>query len=288
VGWLYNGDPPGPGGFKGGFAYDAVPYSLSGYYKYLPNGSDTAMILVVGSYYDAQKDSTTDVFYAPKILVAANSYIPFTIPIGYDTSVQMINQLNIIAVSSINLFDHPERARSGTALYLDDLWLDSKCAEADTTQLFANSDTTVSYNRTQTPIFSMDTNYRSYLWSTGDTTHSIVVTSDPLNISVTVTDSNGCELSDDLVIHLNLLVNIVDPMDLGLNYFPNPVGSQLSVEADETVQMSMYTVQGKLVKHLGLVQGSNRVDLTALQSGPYVLVFTTDNGGLKRAMIMKE
>ncbi|UCG28460.1 MAG: PCMD domain-containing protein, partial [Bacteroidales bacterium] len=40
------------GGFSGGFPYDEVPTSLSGYYRFLPVGSDSAQVLMAFSKYD--------------------------------------------------------------------------------------------------------------------------------------------------------------------------------------------------------------------------------------------
>ncbi|MFY0644622.1 MAG: T9SS type A sorting domain-containing protein [Bacteroidia bacterium] len=288
VGWLYNGDPPGPGGFKGGFEYNAIPTDFSGYYKYEPVGMDTGVVAIIGSVYDASQDTSHDVFFGILNLLATNSYTKFNIPISYDTAVHKVNQLNIVAMSSRKLFDNPEQAAEGTALYLDDLWLESKCAFTDTTELFANIDTTVSYNRTQTPIFMIDTTYMTYVWSTGDTTSSIVLNMDTTTVEVTVTDTNGCILTDQLIIYLNFLVGVESRDLLTTQVYPNPVLNTLSVEAVANAECTIYNSRADLIQKINLIKGSNKIDLTAYPSGVYILEFLeVETGKLLRAKIIK-
>jgi hypothetical protein len=275
VGWVYNGNAPGQFGFSGGFEYHAVPTAFSGYYKYLPIGTDTAFIGVVGSVYDSIKDTTINAFMMFKELLATNQYTHFNFPIDYDTSVFHINQLNVIAVSSRKLFDYPDSAIAGSELYLDDLWIDSRCAYSDTISLFDFSDTTITFSAPDKPIFTMDSTYASYLWSTGDTGFSIEVKSNPANLTVTVTDSNGCFITDQIIVHLNDVTSLNSANENSLLLYPNPATQFLNVGANVEGNYSIINQLGAIVKYGEL---RDKIDVKILPEGVYYLILENAQG----------
>ena len=191
----------------GGFAFDEVPTNISGYYKYLPAVTqDTAMVVIILSKWDSVGDSTITVKIQGFQLLSQSSYTQFSFDI--DTTglrPEDFDSANIILVSSIYAFDGG--APVGSQLYVDQLWLDSKCAYADTTQIWNQDTVNFQTNMAQDSFYNVSGTYTSYLWSTGDTT-SLLNTVTSGNYSLVVNDG-VCDIEDETYFSFT----IPDPCD---------------------------------------------------------------------------
>lgn len=110
------------------------------------------------------------------------------------------------------------------------------CHGADTIQLTANTPPTVNLgpditlcagNQTNLSVPSVGT--QSYLWSTGSTSNNITVTTGG-TYTITVTDANGCESSDAVVVTSQALP--VAAFSVNTSGCPNIVFTDLSTDSD--------------------------------------------------------
>lgn len=162
------------------------------------------------------------------------------------------------------------------------------CSSADSATVTVNvlpfvilgSDTTIVVGQTLT----LDAGFAgsTYIWSTAETSQTIDVTQAG-TYSVTVTDGNGCDGTDE--IEVDVKVGIQDLVVGSISIYPNPVEDvaivQLQSRSVHELRIEVYAVTGRKVIDIknSLVAGTNQlpIEMTALNSGMYyVRVFLND------------
>lgn len=118
LGYITNGII-GDHGPEGGVPISYNPYNVTGFYKYVPNGPDTALAVVTTSRYDIVLDSTIVLDMALIKLTPSNTYIPFTVTLTYN-GFPPADTVNVSFASS-NLMDSLAYVGLGSALYIDSL-----------------------------------------------------------------------------------------------------------------------------------------------------------------------
>lgn len=125
--------------------------------------------------------------------------------------------------------------------------------------------------------------YSSYLWSTGETTDTIFVTTAD-TYWVTVSGPNGCTITDSIVVSLGVGVNGQLSKDV-LSFYPNPATDKLTIKSGSLdlnkAQIRMFDARGAMISNLILTQENNRsyvVDLKGFESGIYFVQVITDKG----------
>jgi len=130
-------------------------------------------------------------------------------------------------------------------------------------------------------------NSLNYLWSTGETTSSIAVNvTEDVEISVIVTASNGCAVTDDIFIQTQIISGIADAENNNaLQFYPNPTNGILHIAFDlSEVQMgaklAVMDMNGRMVHQqvLNTVAKDQVVDLdlSGLTKGMYLITVTSD------------
>lgn len=124
----------------------------------------------------------------------------------------------------------------------------------------------------------------SYLWSTGDTTWSIQVTTSGI-YSVTTTDILTCEstATDTIVFDPQLCTGIGEQsIAPAFNIYPNPAGNEVAISFDHALPGDAYIeikdVTGRTV--LSFLPGNsntNSVSVEMLGAGLYLVVLHSDN-----------
>ena len=117
----------------------------------------------------------------------------------------------------------------------------------------------------------------NYLWSTGATTSSIVV-SPTVSTSYTVTGYNAtCSLSAISNVMIDLCLGL--PKNAGQNSFvsimPNPNNGKFTVNAEikESCSITIYNNIGQLIQYIPQVKNKISIDLTKYGKGIYNLLF---------------
>ena len=116
IGYITNGIF-GNNGPQGGMPISQNPNLVTGYYKYLPVGTDTAFALAMITRYDTAHDSTITLETELIKLPPVNTYTQFSIPFVYN-SFPYADTLNLTFAAG-NFFNNTERV--GSQLFLDKL-----------------------------------------------------------------------------------------------------------------------------------------------------------------------
>ncbi|PLW97979.1 MAG: hypothetical protein C0593_07020 [Marinilabiliales bacterium] len=140
----------------------------------------------------------------------------------------------------------------------------------------------------------------AYLWSTGETTQTIVVDSTGVGfqgskeISVEVTSADGCKADDTVLVSIKDCTGIDEAGDMECSVYPNPGNGLFKLEvntgASETITLRLMDAVGKMIleERNIAVDGtfSRTFDLQQLNAGIYYLSVEGDNGRLvKKVMI---
>ncbi|MFP9100788.1 PKD domain-containing protein [Flavobacterium sp. RHBU_24] len=134
--------------------------------------------------------------------------------------------------------------------------------------------------------------YDTITWSFGDEAFSGEVNpvhaytaSGQYNVCVTVTNACG---SNQYCGTVNAVLDTAFQQLAGVSVFPNPVKSQLNINAPETVNYSLYSILGVSLEAGTLAPGAVSLNFENLTSGSYFLRLSTVNGECKTFRIIKE
>ena len=130
--------------------------------------------------------------------------------------------------------------------------------------------------------------WSSYLWSTGETTQQITVSTSGI-YSVTVTDANNCSNSDEI----NITVTNTQSVTIeNVRIYPNPASDVVTIDATEWLHqvnsIEIYNQLGQLVqiKH---GQAGNQINVQDLANGLYIIRWKTEsNETLGIAKLIKQ
>ncbi len=129
----------------------------------------------------------------------------------------------------------------------------------------------------------------NYNWSnTFQSTNIVTGLAGNLTYTVTVTDQNGCQETEDIA--MNSLVSINDIKTEPFDIYPNPVADLLNITGNlnNVERISLINVVGKIEKYLILNSTTNiSVDLKDLSSGLYMLQIINFNGTINTFRIAK-
>ncbi|MCH8902630.1 MAG: T9SS type A sorting domain-containing protein [Bacteroidetes bacterium] len=131
----------------------------------------------------------------------------------------------------------------------------------------------------------------TYLWSNSETTQSVTGLVSGV-YSVTITDSNGCTVTDSLMIHIN---SVYDPdvTIFDFKVYPNPTQGNLNIEISysnyQQVRIQLYNILGEqLYYHNSQEQFGlkHRLDMTGYANGIYLLKVDVGEKTLTRKIII--
>lgn len=134
-------------------------------------------------------------------------------------------------------------------------------------------------------VLNPGSGYSTYMWSTGATTPTLQLDGSQLGqgiytISVTVTDSAGCEGTDEIIVVFAPLVGKEDPLGQSLKIWPVPAADLVKFalpegfNGNELWKITLLDLQGKKVREMEAVcQGSCEFDLNLrnIPTGMYLL-----------------
>ncbi|NNJ81149.1 MAG: T9SS type A sorting domain-containing protein [Flavobacteriaceae bacterium] len=102
-------------------------------------------------------------------------------------------------------------------------------------------------------------------------------------------DAGGNEVGDDLTFNYvyDPLLGVNDVNILEASIFPTVTYSDVNVESKDAVAVSIYDVQGRLIKQTKLEAGTNTLNLSDLRSMIYLVQLTDEAGRKKTIKIVK-
>jgi hypothetical protein len=142
-----------------------------------------------------------------------------------------------------------------------------------------------------------DSSYTSYLWSTGDTTHSIHLQAInfPLGInaiSLAVTDTSGCMGMDEILLDVTIC-NGSKKLKPGVDsfVFPNPAQQMIQINhstGGKNQTWNIYGVEGNLIQSFYKTNQNNnysQFDISMLSNGMYFI--KNENGDMLRFSVLR-
>ena len=168
------------------------------------------------------------------------------------------------------------------------------CFDSDAINIVSNPQIVIGLSDTATINVAGDSmtldagSWSSYLWSTGETTQQITVSTSGI-YSVTVTDANNCSNSDEI----NITVTNTQSVTIeNVRIYPNPASDVVTIDATEWLHqvnsIEIYNQLGQLVqiKH---GQAGNQINVQDLANGLYIIRWKTEsNETLGIAKLIKQ
>lgn len=121
------------------------------------------------------------------------------------------------------------------------------------------------------------TGAQTYTWSTAEFTNTITV-SPTVTTSYTVmgTDANGCENVSVITQSVSLCTAINNKEDrTAISVYPNPASDLICIHLTSKVSSAfVYSIDGQLLNMQSLAEGENKISLSGLAGGIYVVTVT--------------
>ncbi len=134
--------------------------------------------------------------------------------------------------------------------------------------------------------------YDNYLWSTGETSQTIVVDSVGIGLNqamffVQVTDSNNCINSDTVNISFNICSGIKNNSENIINVYPNPTNDFLIINGKQISEIYIINIKGNIVKKVSIQNEKNVIDLRTLSKGIYFIKIITLKGSVVKKIVIE-
>ncbi len=128
-------------------------------------------------------------------------------------------------------------------------------------------------------VFGAQQGHPEYLWSTEATTEFIIVNASDLElgentISVTVTSSNGCSVTDEITITVIPGAGIDTDIANKFSVYPNPSNGIIEIKGNEIISVNVLNYTGKTM----LTTNQNRIDLSDFAKGIYIVQINAKSG----------
>ena len=134
--------------------------------------------------------------------------------------------------------------------------------------------------------------YSSYLWSTGDTTQTLLVNIGNAGVGqsdiwVMVTDANGCMGTDTIsIMFVTGIENAI--RENHINIYPNPAQDFVYIQSNQSIKsVSIYNIIGQIVKTKTCNQNKLKLSLSGLPKGLYSIKIETKNGTYTKKLELK-
>jgi PKD repeat protein len=118
----------------------------------------------------------------------------------------------------------------------------------------------------------------SYLWSTGQTTSTVILTPSTTSVySVTGTSTaSGCSATKIFTVTVKNCTGLEEHVLSGAELYPNPFESGFTVDVDKPVSLEFFEVTGKIIYSATLQPGRSEIELTSAPAGLYCLRFVAE------------
>lgn len=116
----------------------------------------------------------------------------------------------------------------------------------------------------------------SYVWSTGETTPSIIVSPEETTKYSVVGTTNGCEAESEITV--NVTVGVSENDALNAKIYPNPTQGELNVRCAGMREITVFMPNGQTIEKINVNDDNYTLNMNDYKSGVYYLRITTENG----------
>lgn len=88
-------------------------------------------------------------------------------------------------------------------------------------------------------------------------------------IVVLTSEMGGCEASDSILVYVGT-VSIDESNEMNVLVYPNPAKEFVTIEVNETGQLSLFSISGELITQKELFKGANRLSVDHFSKGLYL------------------
>ena len=134
--------------------------------------------------------------------------------------------------------------------------------------------------------------YDTYLWSTGETTQTIVVDTNGTGLSTTavyvqVTDSNSCVNNDTINLTFNICMGLENNYEGAIKIYPNPTKGFVTIEGKQISEINIINVTGQTIKKIAVQNVINDIDLSSLSKGIYFVKIAICNKTIVKKIVLE-
>ncbi|MFW6302927.1 MAG: T9SS type A sorting domain-containing protein [Bacteroidales bacterium] len=135
--------------------------------------------------------------------------------------------------------------------------------------------------------------YSAYEWSNGETSQSITLDGSVLGagdftFSVSVTDANGCQDSDEIDVHVEDVSGIASAGLKAVSVYPNPSSGSIIITAPAQSEIEIIDLSGKVIMVRNSESSeSTSVDLSKLDAGMYYIRITNSDEFIMKKVMLK-
>ncbi|MFN0188428.1 MAG: T9SS type A sorting domain-containing protein, partial [Bacteroidia bacterium] len=161
--------------------------------------------------------------------------------------------------------------------------LQSACTSFPTVTASATNDTICSGD----PVtLTYGGNATTYVWSNGVTNGVPFNPTATQTYTVTGTDANGCSSSASIQVAVKSCVGLEDILGNEiLSVYPNPSSGIFQMQVKKDIQLSVYSLDGRLIQNHRLNPGSQLLSLENEASGMYIMQINTAEGQYRMKLI---
>lgn len=132
-------------------------------------------------------------------------------------------------------------------------------------------------------ILDAGVGFVSYLWSTNETTQTIMVT-ETNTYWVQVTDINGCNATEDIEVDFYVGIKDNKPKEI-IHIAPNPTQNTFTIQSSYNGTARLYSLPGSVISKKTINQGESKIwDISDLDNGVYFIQFISKD---KNSIIKK-
>lgn len=285
---------------NGGFGFGLVPTTAPQYYNYLTGRWRDGSPLYATSNGYMQSGSTTNyAFYGNPSDVTDWSMCSETLP-GFDAMTVGTTGPFRLEPGEILSVQLAYTAHENILLPCPDISTDvitninavKNAISSQTLDWIPNlgEDRTIDFNSTIT----LDPSYNgsSYVWSDNSTSGTLEVTS-PGVYSVTITDVNGCQKTDEVNIYAYTDVEEIEKT-IDFKAFPNPTSDKINITFETTqntdITFNLVNAIGQTIQTKTINSNQKQLifDVSELPTGIYFLNAKTDKGSIETQKIIIE
>ena len=124
----------------------------------------------------------------------------------------------------------------------------------------------------------------TYLWSTGETSATIVVSPAETTTYVVVGTKDGCESEAEITVNVTVGV---EEMFVKASIYPNPTDGELKIECLQMREITIFKPNGQVVEQISIDADNYVLNVNGYDSGLYFVKIITKQGSVINKMIKK-
>lgn len=200
---------------------------------------------------------------------------------AYDSTYNLVNE-NVSTITNDNMTNGNESWFT---------YAESECSTITLAMSAVDASCSTCNDGTATATVSLGLEPYTYSWNTVPIqTTSTATDLLPGTYYVTVTDNNGCVLTDSVVVSFPIFIkDEINPSSITI--YPNPASNIITLcfntNSNDVLLLNIYNIMGSLIKTEILLQNQQDINISALNNGIYMIEVKTKKMTEKQKLIIQ-